>query len=231
MIDKLDTRLNYSNQQLLFDCKRKQYNRQIFNKRTELRILKAEKISNTFNLINFKTCKLKEFKNTIKIKNSLNKAVLEKYKDNLFRKLKWYCYINRQKAETKLVKSIRKTFGDEKEPVLIIGDWSSKVQLRNFMPTPGIGLKRRLARDFKIFHIDEFRTSKLHWRTGEKCEKLMIEKENGKKKKIHAVLRAKLENGCYGCINRDLNSCRNMREIVKKLMEKGKRPKKFKRGL
>ncbi len=47
--------------------------------------------------------------------------------------------------------------------------------------------------------------------------------------KLHAVLRAKLENGTFACINRDLNSVRNMRKITNHAIEKGKRPERYSR--
>ncbi|MEO8255613.1 MAG: hypothetical protein ABI554_14635 [Flavobacterium sp.] len=230
MLDNYDNRFNYTNQQLIFDCKRKTYKKLCDKKRYLSGILFNENLANIANLINFKTCNIKDFKHAIRLKNNLNKIILTNYTDPLYRKLKWWGYINKQKSETKLVRQIKDKFGNDKEAVLIIGDWSAKTQLRNFMPTPGIGLKKRLKRDFQVYLIDEWRTSKLHWKTKESCENLkIIDSKTGKSKKIHAVLRAKLENGCDGCINRDLNSVRNMRKIVSHLRSTGLKPERFKR--
>ena len=75
---------------------------------------------------NSKSCILDEFKKFIKIKNELNKVLLEKYKEDIFRKYKWYGYINRKKAETDLARNIKNKFG--KDVILIQGDWSDKLK-------------------------------------------------------------------------------------------------------
>jgi len=36
---------------------------------------------------------------------------LDKYEESIFRKYKWYSYINRKRAETDLVKEIKDTYG------------------------------------------------------------------------------------------------------------------------
>ena len=52
--------------------------------------------------------------------------MLEKYKDDVFRKYKWYGYINRKRTETDLAREIKNKFG--KDTIIILGDWSDKLK-------------------------------------------------------------------------------------------------------
>ena len=70
---------------------------------------------------------------------------------------KWYGYINRKKAETYLVRNIKNKYG--KDVIMIYDDWSIGHQMRNFISTPNLGLKRKLGEYLEIYNIDEYRTS------------------------------------------------------------------------
>jgi hypothetical protein len=125
-----------------------------------------------------------------------------------------------------MINSIKKKYG--KYITIIIGDWNEFGKIK-YMSTPGIGLKRKLAQKFKVYLIDEFRTSCLHHKTENKCENLHIE-HNSKVRKIHSVLTYKMENQRMGCINRDKNAVQNMKKIVKHYLKKGERLMKYSRS-
>jgi hypothetical protein len=84
--------------------KRLKYQRLIKNYKDNNGISKME---NKLSAFNSKSCNIKEFKKFIKNKNKLNEKLLEKYKVDIFRKYKWYSYINRKRTETDLVKEIK----------------------------------------------------------------------------------------------------------------------------
>jgi len=175
--------------------------------------------------LNSKTCNIKEFRRYIKEKNKLNNRLFDKYKRKIFRQYKWYSYINKVRSREKLLNNIEGIFG--KNCVLIYGDWGEKNnnrQMRNFISTPKIGLKRKIKERFKIYNIDEFRTSCLNHQTEEKCENLYLPDKTGKLRKLHAVLTFKMENNRYGCINRDLNAVKNMKKITDYWLKYRKRP-------
>ena len=62
-------------------------------------------------------------------------------------KYSWYSYLNKRRHENKLVKSIKDNFGSD--VVIVIGDWSSKYNLRYTISTPNTGLKRVLNSHFE----------------------------------------------------------------------------------
>ena len=97
-----------------------------------------------------------------------------------------------QKTETDLVKQIKKKFG--KTVTLIYGDWSTGYQMKNFISTPNLGLKRKIGEYLKIYSIDEFRTSCLNYKTLEKCENLYLPDKKKVIRKMHSILTYKMEN-------------------------------------
>ena len=49
-----------------------------------------------------------------------------------------------------------------KDAIMIYGDWSISKQMRNFISTPNIGVKRKIMERFETYDIHEYRTSKLN---------------------------------------------------------------------
>ena len=111
------------------------------------------------------------------------------------------------------------------------GDWRSGEQQKNFISTPGIGLMRKLAEQFMVYRFDEFRTSCLHYRTEERCSNLFLPDKDGIKRKIHSVLTYKMENNCYGIINRDKNAVNNGKKIIMSYLNDRVRPTRYTRGV
>ena len=116
-----------------------------------------------------------------------------------------------------------------KDHTIIIGDWSIGKQMRNFISTPNLSIKRKLQTRFKVYNIDEFRTSCLNHITEEYCKNLYLPDKKGKDRKMHSILTYKMENNRNGCINRDKNGCKNIQKVFESYMKTGERPEKYKR--
>lgn len=213
----------YSNRKHLSRTKRLKYAKLIKNRKDKEGI---STIENELSTYNSKSCVLEEFKKFIMNKNRVNALLLEKYMDETYRKYKWYSYINRKKAETKLVKEIRKIYG--KNFIIINGDWSSKMNT-NYMTTPNMALKRKIAEYFKSYNLDEFRTSCLNYKTETRCKNLYLPDKKGKERKKHSILTYETESNRKGCINRDLNAVNNMIKIVLSYLHNKTRPEKYRR--
>ena len=110
------------------------------------------------------------------------------------------------------------------------GDWGVTKQMRGFISTPGIGLKRKISERFKIYNLDEFRTSCINNETKTLCENLYLPDKKNQSRKIHSILTCQMENQRLGCINRDWNSVQNMKNIVDYWFKHKERPQIFKRG-
>ncbi|KAI8832750.1 hypothetical protein BJ741DRAFT_666920 [Chytriomyces cf. hyalinus JEL632] len=65
-------------------------------------------------------------------------------------------------SESKLANNIRSKFKDsDRELVLCWGNWGRAPNIKNQAPTPGVGIRRIMARDFKTVTVDERYTSSM----------------------------------------------------------------------
>ena len=211
----------------LKETKRLKYQSLLKNYKDRIGITQIEEGLNDYNS---KTCDIKKFQEYITAKIKANESLVPLYQQLKFRQYKWYAYINKKRTEDNMVNKIVKKYS--KEHIVIIGDWSIGKQMRNFISTPNLTLKRKLQETFRVYNIDEFRTSCLSHKTEEVCENLYLKFKNDpkqKQRKIHSILTYQMENNRKGCINRDRNGCRNIQKVFNSYMETGERPEKYRR--
>ena len=198
------------------------------------RILQTEKskagivaIETTLSEQNSKTVDYAKFKEYIKAKNAANAKLSDFYTRDLFRKMKWRQFVYTQKSESQFLNNIEKTFGSPKDVVIAYGDWSRSSQMKHFMPTPGIGLRKVIAKRFQTISVDEFRTSKLCC----KCYKELEHYRNEGNKKVFRCLICRecgsSESKKPRFVTRDLNSALNIRMLVGVCVSGQKRPEAF----
>jgi hypothetical protein len=229
MMDDDGNFFSYTNRMYLKETKRLKYQALLKNHKTKVGITEIEEILEKQKL-NSKTCDLKKFETYVNAKIEANKKLISLYQDLKFRQYKWYSYINKKRAQDNMLNKISKKFSDIH--IIIIGDWSIGKQMRNFISTPNLTLKRKLKERFKIYNIDEFRTSCLCYKTEELCENLYLKFEKDpkqKERKIHSILTYQMENKRKGCINRDKNGCKNIQKIFNNYIETGERPVRYRR--
>ena len=223
MKDKKGKILKYTNKKHVRKTKRIKYQKLLQNYRNKNNI---SEIENELSNYNSKTCNLEKFKTYILNKNRINKVLFEEYNKEIFRKYKWYGYINRKKADISLIREIKKEFG--KKSILLYGDWSMKGNCnKGNVSTPNMRLKRLIGLQMKTYNLDEYNTSKLNYKTEEKCENLYQPDKKGIIRKIHSVLTYQMENKQIGCINRDKNAVYNMEKIVNYYLLYKKRPERY----
>jgi hypothetical protein len=219
MMDEKENTLKYTNKERMLETKRieKQEKIEKYKRRTGI-----EELESKLTEYKSKSCNVKEFKEYVKIKNEINEKVKEEYGNLKINKLNWYTYVNTLKSESKMINKIKNKFG--KDIIIIIGDWSVGKQMRNFISTPNIGIKRKLNKNFRVFSIDEYGTSKYSCKSGKENENLIVTDKKGVKRSLHPVLTYKMKNGQEGCINRDKNSVKNMKLITEMWIKNKKRP-------
>ena len=224
MMDDKGLFCSYTNGMRIKETKRLKYQRLLKNHKDKTHITKVEQTLNTFNS---KSCNLDKFKEYIAKKLEVNEVVVPLYKDLPFRKYKWYAYINKKRSEDNMLNMIEKKYS--KDHTIIIGDWSIGKQMRHFISTPNLSLKRKLKERFKVYNIDEFRTSCISYKTKDLCKNLYLPDKKGEDRKIHSILTYQMENNRKGCINRDTNGCRNIQHVFNYYKKTGKRPMKYSR--
>ena len=214
----------YTISERLYETGRIKYRKKLQNYKSYKGISDVE---NELSGYNSKSCEENEFKKYIEKKNEVNNKLLEMYKADIFRKYKWFGFINTQRSEAKLIEKIKKVYGEE--ITVIYGDWSVGQQMRNFISTPIKGIKKLIKENFKTYSIDEYKTSAINYKTHEKNENMYMVDKEGTLKKQHSILTYKMENGRQGCINRDKCAVNNFDYITKYYLEKRERPEVFKR--
>ena len=132
--------------------------------------------------------------------------------------MKWRQYVYGQKSEDKFLNRMASTFGSD--AVIAYGDWSRSTQMRHFVPTKGVGMRKLIARRFLTVSVNEFRTSKLCCKCHGPLQHLRVGRDATKKKKVFRCLI------CPGCESseskrptfwtRDLNSALNIRQLALK---------------
>ena len=228
MMDDNGKFFSYTNKQYIKETKRLKYQTLLKHYKDKIGITDIEETLKNFNS---KSCSIVKFQEYIIAKIKANETLVPLYQDIKFRRYKWYGYINKKRAEDVMVNKVINKYS--KDHIIIIGDWSIGKQMRNFISTPNLTLKRKLQEKFKVYNIDEYRTSCLCYKTEEYCNNLYLKFKKDKKqkhRKIHSVLTYKMENTRIGCINRDKNGCKNIQKVFNSYMLTGERPEKYRRG-
>jgi len=226
LMDQGGDTLRYTAPQRRKESYHKRYNSIVSNKKFHAGIIERETILSNYNS---KTVNYDLYKQYINIKTELNDSVRLFYNDIKFRKFRWRTHIYSRKSEDKFLNNIKKTFGPN---VLIgYGNWSISKQMKHIMPTRGIGMRRAVAKKYRTVLIDEFKTSKIC----SKCSKELVNLKDTNNDKVHRVLT------CIDCksdsseskkvtfINRDINACINILNILESWIEHKTRPEQFSR--
>ena len=168
-----------------------------------------------------------EFKRYCRKKNEINSILLSFYERRLFRKLKLNGYLNRKRSEQRMINQFKKKFGNEKETIVCFGDFEQKKHMKFKEPIKGRGMRTLFRKSgFKVFLVDEFRTSaKCSKCEGGFCKRFMI-RETPKPfrtglRLVWGLLRCKT-CGCFW--NRDCNGAKNIYKIAFKIIQGFKRP-------
>ena len=180
---------------------------------------------------NSKTVDVDAFKEYVRAKNKLNAELRDFYGLALHRKMKWRQFVYTQRSEDKFLGRMRQLFGDD--ALVAYGDWSRTTQMRHFVPTKGVGMRRLISRHFETVLIDEFRTSKLCCNCSKELSHVKIEQGESKKKLFRCLVceeceRSESKKRVF--LTRDLNSALNIRRLACDWIHDQTRPVAFRRG-
>lgn len=200
------------------ECKIKKYSQIILDfKKEKIDGKPITEYETELSKLNRKTLNIKLFKEYIKQKNIMNNKLFIFYEKYIFRKLKLNGYINRKKNEQKMMNNFKKIFGNSKDVVVAIGDFEQKQHMKYKEPTKGVGMRKIFRQNgYKVYLVDEFRTSCKCSKCGEgNCEKFITRKnpkpyKNGNSL-VHGVLCCK---NCDAVWNRDVNGSTNIYKVA-----------------
>ena len=230
----------YTQNQRRLESRNKKYNKlqNKINKTTKVNNKTVKKIESELSEHNSKTCDFNKFIAYCKKKNEVNRTLFNHYSQKLFRKLKFNRYTNTQKSESKMIKNFENKFGKPEECTIILGDYDKENNRKGKEPV----INRRIRKIFrnngyKVFMINEFRTSKLCNVCENVCSTFLKreskspkhkDKKTGKQKIIEVWGLTLCENkNCSLIHNRDKNSALNMYKITQSIFEGKGRPLKY----
>lgn len=208
-------KLEYTQIQRKKECQIKEY-REINESIREKNKIKSfeEHLSKT----NKKSNNLKKFIKYVTIKNHLYDIFSDTLNKLIFRKLKWWSKINKQRSESNFINNFKEKFGAPSKNIVLIGDWSENKPMKNKEPTKGKSFRKLFKKNgFKVFLVDEFNTSKYHNKMKQPLEKFKYKEDPRpfihKSRLCHSLLRLKIvpDNKLY-YVNRDLNGSLNILE-------------------
>ena len=181
---------------------------------------------------NSKSLDVEIFLEYIKVHYEVSLKVNAIYQNIVFRKIKYYSQLRAKSSLEKLVNDIKRIFGPD--VVLLYGNWSRSTQMKGLMPVPGLGIKKRLARSFEMYDVDEYCTSKMCCNCHKELKnKVVIDKNTGQRKEIYRVL---VCDKCIGedgkmiesrHIHRDINGAVDILKLGKLDIEGKPRPEAF----
>ena len=218
MVDSTGKKLQYTASQKKFESKHKR-NQKIMSIEKKINgiIEKETELSSS----NSKSVDYSKFKLYLTEKNKLNNSVKEFYNRDTWRKMKFKQYSYSKSSMDNFLNRIESTFG--KNILIGYGNWSHTQQMKNYMPTMGVGMRKAIHRRFDTITINECYTS-------QKCcdcyNKLEHHKINNQE--IFRLLK------CVSCKNekivfktRDVNSSVNIRNLTRCWIETKTRPAEF----
>ena len=220
--DEAGNTFRYTNDQRRVETRLKKYKkiREKEKKTTKINGETVEKLESELSKHNSKTCDYDRFVEYLRIKNQLNSSLFDYYSQQLFRKLKFNAFINRQKSESQMINRFREKYGPPSEVLIAFGDHKQGHQMKYHEPTKDIGMRNLFRKNgYKVYLIDEFRTSSRCYKCGCKNEKFLYRNNprpwrKNEVVKIHGLLRCQSVK-CRTVHNRDYNASQNMVRIAK----------------
>ena len=245
LLDENRNNLNYNTIQRRKESLRKRNNNIIHIEKINNDIIEKE---TKLSICNSKTVNYEKFKDYIKNKTLLDDEIKHFYYNKLFRKLKFRTNVYLRKSEDKFLNNIEKVYGKKEDIVIGYGDWSQDKQMKHLIPSSNIGLRRKIEKRYKVFLVNEYRTSKLCSCCNKELKNYKMSNEDIKKyEKKHKKQLNKEDLTkhrllvCSGCSssenkkstfwNRDINACVNMLKLSKEWINNKTRNSLFCRNL
>jgi len=164
---------------------------------------------------NSRSCFMDSFKEYVEAKLEMNSKTGTLCKEELYRKLKWYKFINTQRSESQFMNRFKEMYGNSDVTVLM-GDWS-KTSIKGLPPTKGKGLRTMFRKyGIPVLLVNEYNTSKKLYQTGQELENFLKIRLKNKIRECHGLLRSKSaiisKSGQWlQIVNRDINGALNIR--------------------
>ena len=175
-------------------------------KKTRIKGKTVKRIEDQLSKINSASCLWTNVYNYVKTKNQVNNLLLTYYEKEMYRKLNWYNFINKQKSDADIVNRFKKKFGGPDQTVLLFGDFEQRKQMKYKQPSKGRSLRKLFRNhEYKVYLVDEFRTSCRLYEDGEELVNV---------RNCHSLLGSKILHNRLG-INKNNKPDPFMKDMIK----------------
>jgi len=241
MVDKEGNRLRYTAQQRAIECRFKKNKRALVNMKHNLVCADGRTVEEVEHSIEYsaKSCRLENVRNYIQQRRELESLVVPAMYDRLTpRKLRLSAKLHTAKSEDRLLQKVANTFKDPNKPLGVTiawGNWGRNPQMRNCFPTPGVGLRCRIAKKGKNLGIwvglekEQYSSCTCHTchaRTDYWKHRTYIKDAKVHTRAVHGLLRCQNET-CSRLWNRNVNGALNILEIARATLNAEERPPHF----
>ena len=227
---------------LRYTIHQRKYESGILKRNNFINKIKSEEIREIetyLSSFNSKTNYYNNFKLWLENKYKYFDKLFSFYNNNKFRRLKMEIYQKKIQSENKLVNNIKNKFGNNL--ILIFGDWSDEQGYRTGETSTCKGIKKKLSKYYESYLVDEYNTSKLCCKCGNKLEhykdkfRLLICKDCKTRTQYHYkyydknVKCLKEQNITFKSqiFTRDLNSCLNIIKLSEHIINNNNKKEKI----
>jgi len=151
----------FTQNQRRFEIKTKVNQKKMNRKKKSKKVggISIEKIESNLSIHNADSCKHEKMKAFVIKKNDTNDNVRDFYDQFCFRAQRWYSKVNKRKSDDNMVNEFKKKFGDPKNTIILMGDYS-QTNMKRLEPSKGKSIRRLFTRHgYKLYLVNEFRTS------------------------------------------------------------------------
>ena len=150
------TKLRFTQNEIRKKTKATKYRRIIQDKRRSSGVKEIEQELSEYN---HKTLDFDKYKDYLGKKIEIASKVASEYQDQLYRKLRWNTYMNRQRVEDQFMNKFKELWPPDKF-IVGIGDYGPSHHMKHLEPVKGKGFRKMFRRKgYEIYLVDEYRTS------------------------------------------------------------------------
>lgn len=163
-----------------------------------------------------KSCVLLHYCHYLRTRNAVAGDLSAFYRQAVFRADRFDAWVGRRASEDQLASRIKNTFGEE--ATILYGDWGRSPNIRHQPPSPGIGLRRRLCSNFKVYLVHEAYTSSVCPTCDNGVTKPRTDAEG---KEVHHLLKCVSQTCSCPWWNRDVLGALNILKTGKHALRNG----------
>jgi hypothetical protein len=206
--------IRYTQKTRSHDQKTKLYTQKIESLETKYFDPETKQHNNDLSKTNSRVCTVSDCREYIEKKLKVKKYTESLYEEELYRKLRWYRFINTQKSESQFINNL-KTYYETDNLTLLIGDWCNS-GMRGLPSTKGKGLRTMFRKyGIPVILVNEYNTSRKLAKDGSELKNFLKIKLKTQYRECHGLLRSKSaisgkSGHWYQIVNRDINGALNI---------------------